>query len=180
MKKNGFLTFVSACIPGAGAMYYGYMKRGLSLITLFCLSGALSSILSVFAVGMPIIWMYSFFDTYDIVRRLIAGEALADELLFTRRDGAFFRLLPNQNKAIGWVLVGLGVWAIYQSVLSPLLEKLLSALGVQDPWQILNNIPTVAVAVLLIWGGVWLVGGRRNASGAPSAEELPRYPHGQG
>ena len=26
-----------ACIPGAGQMYQGYMKRGLSLITMFCL-----------------------------------------------------------------------------------------------------------------------------------------------
>ena len=29
MKKNGFLTFIFACIPGAGQMYYGYMQRGL-------------------------------------------------------------------------------------------------------------------------------------------------------
>lgn len=35
MKKNGFLTFIFACIPGAGQMYYGYMQRGLSLITMF-------------------------------------------------------------------------------------------------------------------------------------------------
>ncbi len=31
MKKNGFLTFIFACIPGAGQMYYGYMQRGLSI-----------------------------------------------------------------------------------------------------------------------------------------------------
>ena len=37
MKKNGILTLLFACIPGAGQMYQGYMKRGLSLITMFCL-----------------------------------------------------------------------------------------------------------------------------------------------
>ena len=37
MKKNGILTLLVACIPGAGQMYQGYMKRGLSLITMFCL-----------------------------------------------------------------------------------------------------------------------------------------------
>ena len=31
MKKNGLLTFIFACIPGAGQMYYGYMQRGLSI-----------------------------------------------------------------------------------------------------------------------------------------------------
>ena len=43
MKKNGFLTFCFACIPGAGQMYYGYMKRGLSLITLFCIGVGLGA-----------------------------------------------------------------------------------------------------------------------------------------
>lgn len=37
MKKNAFLTFIFACIPGAGQMYYGYMKRGTSLLVYFCL-----------------------------------------------------------------------------------------------------------------------------------------------
>ena len=36
MKKNALLTFIFACVPGAGQMYYGYMQRGLALISLFC------------------------------------------------------------------------------------------------------------------------------------------------
>ena len=36
MLKNGFLTFCCAFIPGAGQMYQGYMKRGLSLILTAC------------------------------------------------------------------------------------------------------------------------------------------------
>ena len=37
MLKNGFSTFCCAFIPGAGQMYQGYMKRGLSLILTACL-----------------------------------------------------------------------------------------------------------------------------------------------
>ena len=37
MKKNGFLTFIFACIPGAGQMYYGYMQRGLSIAMILIL-----------------------------------------------------------------------------------------------------------------------------------------------
>ena len=44
MKKNALLTFIFACIPGAGQMYYGYMQRGLSLITLFCASFMLGAV----------------------------------------------------------------------------------------------------------------------------------------
>ena len=50
MKKNALLTFIFACVPGAGQMYYGYMQRGLSLIALFCgcfILGALASPLAI-------------------------------------------------------------------------------------------------------------------------------------
>ena len=38
MRINGFFLFCCACVPGAGQMYLGYMKRGLCLISLFCLN----------------------------------------------------------------------------------------------------------------------------------------------
>ena len=34
-RKSGFLTFCFACLPGAGEMYLGYMKRGLSVMIAF-------------------------------------------------------------------------------------------------------------------------------------------------
>ena len=36
--KNGILTLIFSCIPGAGQMYQGYMERGLSLVSMFCLT----------------------------------------------------------------------------------------------------------------------------------------------
>ena len=62
MKKNGILTLLFALIPGAGEMYQGYMKRGLSLITMFCLSVALGAWMGIqiFYIGAPILYMYSF------------------------------------------------------------------------------------------------------------------------
>lgn len=60
--ENGILTFLFAFCPGAGQMYQGYMKRGLSLITMFCLfimAGALTG-LDPLIVGCLIVWMYSF------------------------------------------------------------------------------------------------------------------------
>ena len=54
MKKNAFLTFIFACIPGAGQMYYGYMKRGLSMITFFCLFIMAGTLVDVLVVGSVI------------------------------------------------------------------------------------------------------------------------------
>lgn len=62
MKKNGILTLLFACIPGAGQMYQGYMKRGLSLITMFCLFIIVGSAtgLDALVVGCIVVYMYSF------------------------------------------------------------------------------------------------------------------------
>lgn len=74
MKKNAFLTFIFACIPGAGQMYYGYMKRGTSLLVYFCLFIMLGTIISPLVVGVAVVYMFSFFDTYDLIRYLVAGD----------------------------------------------------------------------------------------------------------
>ena len=82
MKKNAFLTFIFACIPGAGQMYYGYMKRGTSLLVYFCLFIMLGAIISPLVVGVAVVYMFSFFDTYDLIRYLVAGDPKPDEFFF--------------------------------------------------------------------------------------------------
>lgn len=34
-QKKGFLLFISSLIPGAGEMYMGFFKQGISIMTLF-------------------------------------------------------------------------------------------------------------------------------------------------
>ena len=72
MLKNGFLTFCCAFIPGAGQMYQGYMKRGLSLILTACLIGMVSSLLNPVMLLLVVVWMYSFFDTFNLRAQIIA------------------------------------------------------------------------------------------------------------
>ena len=59
MKKNGILTLLFALIPGAGEMYQGYMKRGLSLITMCCLSLSLGAWMGIeiFYTAAPILYI---------------------------------------------------------------------------------------------------------------------------
>ena len=81
MLKNGFLTFCCAFIPGAGQMYQGYMKRGLSLILTACLIGMVSSLLNPVLLLLVVVWMYSFFDTFNLRAQIIADTAPADDYL---------------------------------------------------------------------------------------------------
>lgn len=176
MKKNAFLTFIFACIPGAGQMYYGYMKRGTSLLVYFCLFIMLGAIISPLVVGVAVVYMFSFFDTYDLIRHMAAGEPKEDSLLVLGNYEEIKKLLPQHNKLIGWGLVGIGVWALYETFISNWLYTLLCNLvGNGYAYDIITGIPNVVIAALLIFAGLKLLG--LHPETKHSDDELPPYPH---
>ena len=112
MKKNGILTLLFACIPGAGQMYQGYMKRGLSLITMFCLCIIVGSAtgLDALVVGCIVVYMYSFFDTLNLRAQLAAEKAPEDDYLvhFDWHDARMTQFMGESHKLVGWGLIALG------------------------------------------------------------------------
>ena len=57
-KKSGFLTFCFSLIPGAGEMYLGFMKMGVSLMGLFfavIVVGVFLNVASVMLIDV-IVW----------------------------------------------------------------------------------------------------------------------------
>ncbi|HCJ07567.1 MAG TPA: hypothetical protein DHV96_04140, partial [Lachnospiraceae bacterium] len=67
-QKKGFLLFVASLIPGAGELYMGFRKMGLSIMALFWGCIAMASFFSLDAIIflLPIIWFYSFFNTHNL------------------------------------------------------------------------------------------------------------------
>lgn len=159
MKKNGFLTFIFACIPGAGQMYYGYMQRGLSIAMILILCVMAATVVEPLLFLCLVIWMYSFFDTYDLIRHMAAGEPKEDSLLVLGNYGEIKKLVPQHNRLIGWGLVGFGVWALYETFISNWLYTLLCNLvGDGYAYDIITGIPNVVIAALLIFAGLKLLG----------------------
>ena len=176
MKKNGFLTFIFACIPGAGQMYYGYMQRGLSLITMFIACFIVGAIINPLAALAIIVWMYSFFDTYDLVRHLAAGDPKEDGLLLIGNFDDVKKLIPQHTKLVGWGLIGFGVWALYDLLIGNWVYKILTnVLGYGHAWDIINGIPNLVVGGLLVFAGFKLL--NMNPAKKNSDDELPPYPH---
>lgn len=176
MKKNAFLTFIFACIPGAGQMYYGYMKRGTSLLVYFCLFIMLGTIISPLVVGVAVVYMFSFFDTYDLIRHMAAGEPKEDSLLVLGNYEEIKKMVPQHNRLIGWGLVGIGVWALYDTFISNWLYTLLCNLvGNGYAYDIITGIPNVVIAALLIFAGLKLLGLHPEKKNRD--DELPPYPH---
>ena len=162
MKKNGILTLLFACIPGAGQMYQGYMKRGLSLITLFflCIMAGML-LLEQLVLTALIVWMYSFFDTFNLRAQFIAGTAPADDYLvhFNTKDARLTLFFRDSHKLVGWALIALGAMVAYQNIIMRVLGDVMWRWGQNNPffravYLMLDELPEVVVCVALIVCGL--------------------------
>lgn len=162
MKKSAFLTFAFALIPGMGQMYQNYMKRGLSLMLLFAGNIFLTTIIGIAGIFLPVIWAYSFFDTYRLKSELEQGTAAADALLFSdgTEDGMFRAFLGRRHVLVGWGLVLLGSWFIFDRFVLDPLGEILQRFELWEFYYLLNRAPTLLVSVLLIIMGIVLMRGK--------------------
>lgn len=98
-ESERFYTIVLSFVPGLGHFQLGLMNRGLTLLAAFLGLGimvifitALSSRSEflVFLAGLPIIWVYGFFDSVQQLNKKQRGEELIDRTIFedfeTRRE----------------------------------------------------------------------------------------------
>ena len=80
-KKGKLLTFCWSLIPGAGEMYLGFFKQGISLMAAFAVLLGISGFLqlSFLTFLSPIVWFYSFFHTNNL-------NSLSDEEFYSLED----------------------------------------------------------------------------------------------
>lgn len=174
MLKNGFLTFCCAFIPGAGQMYQGYMKRGLSLILTACLIGMVSSLLNPVLLLVVVVWMYSFFDTFNLRAQIGAGTAPQDDYLvhINWHDQRMEQFMLDSHKLLGWGLIALGALVAYQNILMNTLGDIVWRWGQSSPffralYLMMDQLPEVVVCVALIICGAWLVRGPKDRKQKP-------------
>lgn len=170
MKKNGFLTFCCACIPGCGEMYYGYMKRGFSLLFWTMAILAVSTIINIGSLMLfaLVVWAYSFFDTWNIRNLSYEQRALfRDDYIPNKKwiDSNVLNSKIYKNKKIisaaGWILLIVGVFSIINSFILPILYRLTqhfyaSPYGfiARGFYYIFQYIPPLLIAIIIIIVGV--------------------------
>ncbi|MEH7490874.1 hypothetical protein [Neobacillus niacini] len=94
-----FYTIVLSFVPGLGHFQLGLMNRGLTLLAAFLGLGVMVIFITalssrseflVFLAGLPIIWVYGFFDSVQQLNKKQRGEELVDRTIFedfeTRRE----------------------------------------------------------------------------------------------
>lgn len=180
MLKNGLLTLLFAFIPGAGQMYQGYMKRGLSLMLMCCVICVLAVLFSPIAFFLLLVFMYSFFDTLNLRAQIALGNAPADDYLvhLDPKDKRLARLLLDSHKLVGWLLIAFGALIAYQNLIMNTLGDLVYRWGHSSPvfralYLVMASLPDVVVCVVLIVCGVWLVKGPHPAKKPDASKDVP-------
>lgn len=148
-KRSKFLTFIFSLMPGAGHMYQGFLKTGTIYMAAFFFISFLAGFtrIGLLTILLPIIWFYSFFDSYHIYN----GEKVEEdmELLDIKEMFSFI-----QSKHIGYFLIFIGVLSLFKKIFYPNFISLLMSLGVEDIYRFNNYIETIAVASILIYVGL--------------------------
>lgn len=180
MKKNGILTLLFAFIPGAGQMYQGYMKRGLSLVLMAAAISMAAMLIPPIAFALLVVFMYSFFDTFNLRAQISMGTAPEDDYLvhFDPQDKRLARMMMDSHKLVGWCLIAVGAMIAYEQIIMNTLGDILWRWGQKAPvWRaiylVMDELPEVVVCVALILCGIWLVKGPKAArkQAAPAPEE---------
>ena len=87
LSSERFYTIILSMIPGLGHFQLGLMNRGVTFLATFLGVAAMILFVTamtgrgefmVFLIVLPVIWVYNFFDTMQLLNKKQAGEVLAD------------------------------------------------------------------------------------------------------
>ena len=160
-QKHGFWVFIFSLIPGAGEMYMGFKKQGISIMLLFWGSIALASItgLGWLAMFLPVIWFYSFFNVHNL-------KSLSEEEFYSVDDnyvlhmdqfsGNMGKFLQKHRNVTAWILILFGICILW-SRFTTLLYLIVPVELADYAYEICNSLPQIVIAAGIIAAGIYLL-----------------------
>lgn len=164
-KKGNFLTIVFSFLPGAGHMYMGFMKMGVSFMSAFFFIIFLSTWLNISPLlySIPVVWFYSFFDC-------INKQFSSEEQFESLEDGYMFSinkflkldqgLFKKRRLLLGIIVILIGIYLIWNNIKYVMLEYI----G-QYAYDFINAIasvtPQVTIGIIIIAAGIKLIIGKK-------------------
>lgn len=177
-KRNSVFTFIFSWIPGAAEMYTGYMKTGLSLLSVFaagCLIPYLMHASDVWILLPMVLYIYSFFHARNIA-------SLNDEELSRLDDHYIWDEFTDDRETVlssgilrKWgavILIILGILALWNNFRTCAMDVLPDNIA-DRLYPVLDFIPSTVFAILIVIIGIILIRGRKKElnEDAASAEQ---------
>ncbi len=171
MKKNRFLTFLFSCLPGAGHMYLGYMKRGLQYMLMFaaaiCLTALVGSLhlgmlLCIPVTGLIVVWPYAMFDSMHMLTKMRRDcVEFPDDDRFTLSFMITLSVSKKAQRAIGGSLIALGILILLVSTIFPLLHDTMNEAVSTFVYRVEQYMWPILLALALVVVGIRLLSGPR-------------------
>lgn len=174
-QKKGFWLFIFSLIPGAGEMYMGFRKQGISIMLLFWSLIALASGIGMgwLILFVPILWFYSFFNVHNL-------KSLSEEEFYSVEDtyilhmdqlvGDANSLIEKYRTLIAVVLIVLGVtilWNNFADILYWILpERLADMVN-----AISYRLPQMIIAAAIIGIGLYILADKKKKLDQEEAAE---------
>lgn len=165
-KKKGFFTFCFSFIPGAGEMYMGFFKEGISIMTLFLAIVSLAGFFNISPLVLLslVVWCYSFFHVHNLAS--LSDEefyALEDKYLFINNvDGIENIFLGEKGRKImAVILIVIGCSAAW-NVIVDIIADILYSLNINTNlfYGVTRAVPQTVISILLICLGIYLIKGK--------------------
>ncbi len=171
-KKNRFLLFCLSFLPGAGEMYLGFMKMGLSLLSVFALTVIITvySNIGVMGFAVFVICVYGFFHANNL-------GALSDEEFYKVEDEYLFGLgekdmdslkdfvMGKYRKVFAAILILFGISMLWQTFCRFLRHMVGSDYYYKYISRFMNtvstDVPRMIIALLIICFGIKLIWGKK-------------------
>lgn len=167
-QRRGFWLFVFSLCPGAGHMYMGLMKMGLSFLLGFMVLIGVVGItnLGVLSVLPLTLYIYSFFHAMNIGGMSAeAFDALEDEYLFGigAWDFSRFQLHKKNRSIVAAACIVLGICMLWNVGFGIVRD----CVGWDNPviravyYFVSDEVPRLVIAIAVIWFGVSLLKGKK-------------------
>ncbi|WP_099468512.1 hypothetical protein [Konateibacter massiliensis] len=164
-QKRGFWTFIFSLIPGAGEMYMGFKKQGVSIMTVFWLTVGVSAMLGtgVFLFCLPILWFYSFFNVHNL-------KSLSEEEFYSVQDNYAFHMdafvldksgfIKRYRNIIALVLIFIGLTVLWNNTID-LLYYIIPSYLMDFVYSFARRLPQFVLGVAIIAIGAAMIRGKK-------------------
>ena len=164
-RKSGFLTFCFSLLPGAGEMYLGFMKMGVSLMGLFFALCALAATLDMPSIIfiMVVEWFYSFFHVHNLAG-LSDEEFLQIEDVFLFNLDTFFNRdresVEKYRRTIAVILIVVGALLLWNGLKDAFYIYLPEVV-----WRLISRmehtLPKIVAGIAIVAGGCYMIRGKK-------------------
>ncbi len=176
-QKHGFLVFIASLIPGAGEMYMGFRKQGVSIMLLFWGAFALGSMtgLDWLIFLIPVLWLYSFFNVHNL-------KSLSEEDFYSVEDtyilhldqfiGSTDNAFKKHQTVVAALLIFFGASILWNN-LTDILYWIMPRYFGNFFSTVFYQLPGSVVAVAIIAAGVYLLRNKKQQLDTEEKSEAP-------